>query len=203
MKKKNKKEGFALRYLGKNSVASKIAWLLNVAWYLTFAAIVILVGIFVVSRFAPELFSYDGLTFEFQGGLRMALDPELISPEAVNRLPLTALLVVVTSMPVVLVIIYQLRQLFREFAGENPFTLSNAKRVRVIGFAVLAWSVLSAVGEVLLGYYIMNSVHIPGVEFGVNIKLDLTVVFLGFVVLVLAEIFSMAAGIKEEQDLTI
>lgn len=192
-----------MRYLGKNSVASKIAWILNAAWYVTVGAIVILVGIFAVSRFAPELFSYDGLTFEFQGGLRMALDSELISPEAVNRLPLTALLVVVTSMPIVLVIIYQLRQLFREFAGENPFTLSNAKRVRVIGFAILAWSVLSAIGEVLLGYYIINSVQIPGVEFGVNIKLDLIVVFLGFVVLVLSEIFSMAAGIKEEQDLTI
>ncbi len=100
-------------------------------------------------------------------------------------------------------IIYQLRALFQAFTRKQLLMLQNAKRIRLIGFAtVVAWA-FSVAADFVGRSYVINSFNIPGVELTSTFVPDFFMLFLGIIVLVIAEIYRMAAEIREESDFTI
>jgi len=81
-----------------------------------------------------------------------------------------------------------------------PFSLANARRVRIIGFIALAQALtaflLSWKASFLAGGYIPENLRL----YYININISF---FLPLVILVIAEVLRMGAKIEEERALTI
>lgn len=190
-----------VKYLGKKSASSVLKVVLDLAWYLGLAGVVLLVLFqvyFLVG--GPELIpgslqiETPGLVFRFTDGL----------PEPVTRTKFVVqFILVLLLMAVGLVVLYQLRKIFATLAGETPFTGENVRRIRIIGIAVIAGALLNTIVHIMIGIYLSSIVRVPGLELSVNLKVDLNGILLGVVVIILAEVFRYGACLQEEQDLTV
>lgn len=188
-----------MRYLGKKSVSQVVSKWLSILWYGSMAgAAFILIGVFVANR------NLEGFGLTIRGGLKIRVSPEYITPGFDYKKYFGLLLLSVLFMiPLYMAAIYQLRGLFREFVRNRPFNKENARRIRIVGWCVMAsWLVDNVLGAAL-SWTIARNVQVPGVELSTNLFPRLTGLFLGLIILVLSEVFAEAALIKEEQDLTI
>ncbi len=190
-----------MKYLGKKSASSVLKVVLDLTWYLGLAGVVLLMLFQVYFMVGgPELIpgslqiETPGLVFRFTDGL----------PEPVTRTKfVVGFILVLLLLAVGLLVIYQLRKIFATLAGRTPFTKENARRIRIIGIAVIAGALLNTIVYFMLGLYISNFVQLPGVELIANLKVDFGGIFLGAVIIILAEVFRYGACLQEEQDLTV
>ncbi len=192
-----------MKYLGDKSASSALHVVLKLAWYLGLIAVGLLVVLqvyFLVGlirgsdQFPGSLqIETPGLVFRFTDGM----------PEPARTQFVLMLILYLILLAVGLLVLYQLRKIFATLAGETPFTGENVRRIRIIGIAVIAGSLLSTVAHFMLGIYISNIVQMPGLELYANFKVDISGIFLGAVVIILAEVFRYGARLQEEQDLTI
>lgn len=192
-----------MKYLGDKSASSVLHVVLNLAWYLGLIAVGLLVVLQVYFRVGlmrgPEQFpgslqiETPGLVFRFTDGM-----PGPSLAQFVLQFFLILFLLAIG-----LLVLYQLRKIFATLAGETPFTGENVRRIRIIGIAVVTGSLLSTIVHFMIGLYISNIVHLPGLELYANFKVDISGIFLGVVVIILAEVFRYGASLQEEQDLTV
>ncbi len=192
-----------MRYLGKKSLASFLRRLLDVAWYLAIGGSILLVGSIVFSWLKmPEMTSGQGslvietpgLDFILHDGLQGAFAPSHFLFQFILTLPLLA---------AGLIVIYNLRRIFATLIQEKPFQVENIRRIRLIGIVVIAGTVLSGILHTLIGFYLVNLINLPGLELKANVSLNISGLFLGVVILTLAEIFRLGAALQEEQDMTV
>ena len=109
-------------------------------------------------------------------------------------------------MPVVaaaLVVLYQLRRVFGTLAAGDPFVRENATRIRMIGFAVLGMELVRVLVLSAQAYYLRANFSFTGIQLRTLPHPDLGVLFLGLVLLVIAEVFRQGADLREEQSLTV
>lgn len=191
-----------MRYFGQKSIVSKLAKLFNALWYMSFLTLALTLYSLLSSLFNPDFLAYASTCVLLSSGLTMKIAPEYANPT--NSILLVGLGVVgFIATPVSMFIIYQLRGLFQAFARKQLLTLANAKRIRFIGYAIVVSWAVSLVAEFLGTHYLINAVAVPGVELTSNFVLDYWTLFLGLIVLVIAEIYKMAAEISEESKFTI
>ena len=141
---------------------------------------------------APELGVSNAIIRNAQGSLEISGAPPS-SNYAKNMLELAVLLVVV----------YQLRKIFKTLMAANPFVADNATRIRFIGFAVIIGEILRTVLHCFQTFLVAKYCKAEGLELAFSFDLSLTNIFVGFAILILAEVFRMGTQIKEEQDLTV
>lgn len=189
-----------MKYLGNKSASSVLKVVLDLAWYLGLAGAVVIalfLGRTLVGgrQLSPGSLQIEmpGLIFRFTGGIPQVGHTNLsVQFMLILLLMLTALLV-----------LYQLRKIFATLAVGTPFTGENVSRIRIIGIAVIAGALLQNAVHILNGIYLSGVLRMPGLESGVNMKVDLTGILVGAVVIILAEVFRYGAGLQEEQDLTV
>lgn len=181
--------------LGRRSASSALKAVLDLAWYLGLAGVAVMVLFqvrFLMGGWAGSLqITTPGLVFRFTGGI-----PDL-------RALLVFQFSVIFYWLAGLLVLYQLRGIFATLAAGTPFSGDNVRRIRIIGMAVIAGSLLKTVVYTMIGLHIADLVQVPGLEVQGRIELDLGGIFLGMVVLVLAEVFRHGARLQEEQDLTV
>lgn len=83
------------------------------------------------------------------------------------------------------------------------FAPENTSRIRGIGVAILVLAAVQWAGGIAAGRFIAQQVHLAGVEVAARLGPDLTTIFFGLLVIVLAEAFRLGTQLQEEQDLTI
>lgn len=136
-----------------------------------------------------------GMVFRFTEGLSEPASPALFVLQFTLILPLLA---------IGLLVIYQLRKILAILVDAAPFTSENGHRMRIIGFAVIAATLLKTALGFLLGIYLTSMINLPGLELNANIRAeDFAGVFLGAIILILAEVFRQGACLQEDQDLTV
>jgi len=98
--------------------------------------------------------------------------------------------------------VYNLRKLL---AGgiENPFTLENARRIRVIGFLMLATVAAEIAVNLVIARFVINNVHIPGASIRANPLPYRGGFFSALLVLILSEVFKLGVLLQQEHDLTV
>ncbi len=104
--------------------------------------------------------------------------------------------------PILLALIsYQLRGLVRSAYGGRPFTFDNVRRLRLIGLCTLIYGPLN----VLAKWIQLYSSH-KGDFLDLSIRLGVDsadTIFLGLLILVLAQVFDMGVRLQTDNDLTV
>ncbi len=102
------------------------------------------------------------------------------------------------------VVVYYLRRIIRSVAGGSPFIPENVNSFRRIGLIVIAGSILQGITGGLAGLVMMRNLVPPaGVQFNARFTLSLEGLFLGLVILALAEVFRYGTELQQESDMTI
>jgi hypothetical protein len=98
-------------------------------------------------------------------------------------------------------IVWYLRKLIRTIKEGNPFLPENPGRIRKIAYAILVWAPfeLMTYGSMYRAFTIQS--HIPGGF--IQLRPSLEMIFLGLVILVIAEVFKQGVKLQQEQDLTV
>ncbi|HOJ58202.1 MAG TPA: DUF2975 domain-containing protein [Bacillota bacterium] len=194
-----------MRYLGKKSVASWIHRVLGFLWYAFWVIGILLAGWQLFTGIFPEKsltnlppaslqIQTPGLDIKFEG-----VTAAIVS----QRFLWLTLFSTVVVFAVYLYVLYNLRRVFATLVAGNPFARENVSSIRRIGGAVITGAVVRSLVQTAFGLFFAQNVAIPGVDFTAKLTLDFVTLFLGFVILVLAEIFRMGSELKEEQDLTV
>ncbi len=111
--------------------------------------------------------------------------------------------VVAAGVGLVLVIIFQLRRLVAALRAGRPFTAANARRVTVVGGALVLSELLRS-GVLLAGsWWAARHVHASGVVFRAGFPLRIEVLAAGVLLIVFAEVFRRGSALQQDHDLTI
>jgi hypothetical protein len=94
-----------------------------------------------------------------------------------------------------------LRQFVKTLFAGNPFVEANARRLRYIAFFTIGYSIFEIVTQLFRSYWISRAVQKPALDASFSFRLDILV--LGLMILVIAEVFRIGVGMREEQSLTI
>ncbi len=188
----------------KKSAASFIEKLLGLAWYLGIVFGVFLIGGQIYLMIASPAWLGETMKLQIEtSGLVFSFTEGFSAPEA-GTIFIYQFALVVPLLAMGLLIIFQLRKIFATIAKGSPFSMENSKRIRVIGWTIIAASAIKALLSFLLGLYFSTLINLPGLDLMANIRLqDFAGVFAGVIVLALAEVFQHGARLQEESNLTV
>lgn len=123
---------------------------------------------------------------------------------APSKRALVAPLLTLTVMLLLAVwVVQQLRELLRAISGGRVFDPRNARYVQRIGWAVIAAEPLRAWITYSANTYAASRFVADGMRFVWNVDVNLSAVFCGLVILVIAEVFRAGTKLDEDQSLTI
>ncbi len=187
-----------MRISGKRSVSSFVSVVLTVIWWLLFpvlAGVAVGIAVLAVSPGVGE----GSLNVDAQF---MRLTFPLVDG---NQRPLIVgtLCLVLVELGAAQLIVYHLRKLFANIRADRPFATENSRHIRIVGLASIAGSVLVSLVCLAAGYFAMGEIRIPGVVVSPRLGSPMTGIFLGLVILVLAEVFRRGAELQEDHDLTV
>lgn len=98
---------------------------------------------------------------------------------------------------------HQLRAFLRSVTAGAPFIADNPRRIRNIGSLIIAADVFASTWTWLLSRYIAPHLTLEGVLFTPRFDFNWTQLLLGFLILLIAQIFELGVQLEDEQALTV
>lgn len=187
----------------QSRVISVLKVLISIFWYVLIGGIVFLVLLAPVLAFIPPEIFPETVSFTL---VTPFMGVEFIDAGAVNLKAVFLSLdgMVLLWLALAAAVIYYLRRIFQSVAAGSPFIPENVTSFRAVGLFVIAGSVLQSIAGALVGLVMMNNLITPaGVHITPRGTLDLGGLFLGLVILALAEIFRYGVELQNEQNLTV
>jgi hypothetical protein len=209
-----------MKTIGKSSLSSVLKVILDVVWYLSIAGLalaVVLAAMSVLKRGnvpghlnIPVLVSIDPGCYSISApdyGITGA-ELEEVSADLHFRSPGGQLLLffaayIAVALGILMVVIYQLRNILGTLAAGSPFVAANAWRIRFIGWAVIVGEVAQAFIEFMGQIIVKATFEATGVTFGWHFHMSFQTLFWGFVILAVAEVFRLGVELREDQSLTV
>lgn len=96
----------------------------------------------------------------------------------------------------------QVFRIVRSITKSKVFEFKNIKRLRHIGYALLSFYVVDLVFIFSSFRLVSHIVQVEGYSLQMGLG-NITIIFLGFVILMFAEVLKISTQLKEEQDLTV
>ncbi len=217
-----------MKMLGKRSVASVLKVILDGLILVTSVFGVLAIFLLLLAALSGNTGPHDefinlGIPYSLeQTGIKQEIQPldatlgEMALGMEISReltLNLTKwwfliLIIIFTTLnfAVFLYILLQLRHILASLTEGNPFTLKNAKRIRIIGIVIIGGELLISLVMIGFAMIINASVDIRGFQLiwmKLIFEISLPTIFLGIVVLIIAEIFRLGVRMREDQELTI
>ncbi|HEX8470865.1 MAG TPA: DUF2975 domain-containing protein [Brevundimonas sp.] len=177
-----------LRTLGPGSVASLLKIALDVAYVLLMLITAVLLVAFVAAVFIP-ISNYNITVSDHDGGLQQPLTRPLL---------LFGLGALSAWFGGFLMILRNLRLIFRTLTAGDPFQPENVRRLRGIGLTLA-----TVTAGVWVAQGMVAARLVPGVMDPQGFGELLTPIFSVLVVFVLAEVFREGARLRRESELTI
>ncbi|HLG59512.1 MAG TPA: DUF2975 domain-containing protein [Vicinamibacterales bacterium] len=112
-------------------------------------------------------------------------------------------IVLIVLLAVVLLVIGQLRAVFRTLQAGQPFVPANATRIRWIAYAVIVSEIARSAIVFFENYYAMTHFAAEGLRFHARPEVNGLVIVSGLIILVLAEVFRVGTRLDEDQSLTV
>jgi hypothetical protein len=193
--------------MARKSVIPFFTVLVNVLWWLFIAgACLLTVAAVVAVVVAPGAGDASGrMSFTWQaGGLAIRFPFAPGTEPAVSSVTM-ALMFVPALVLVALggVILFHLRKIMKSLSPDLKFLPDTARRLSIMGWVTIGTGVLSSIVRAAAAWYFISHVRIEGVDLSAQLSPDWVLLFIGFVLFVLAEIWSRAAELQEDHDLTV
>lgn len=102
-----------------------------------------------------------------------------------------------------ILIIYQLRKIFKNISSENYFANNSSKLISNIGLLIIFGSLFQSILSYLGSKYIVENIKVNGISLSTDTDFNLSIFLIGFIVLALSQVFRFGTKLKDEQDLTI
>jgi Protein of unknown function (DUF2975) len=206
--------------IGKLSVSSFLAALVNVAVYLVAMAVVLMLGLASVPLFFHDLANTEmsiPVSFSVETGALGVAAPApdkataeirdargtLVFPPPSGVIVTTTALLASAAMAIGLWVLLQLRAVFRTLRDGHPFVAANASRIRWIGCAVICWEIVHALVLFAGNAYAKAHFSAGVLRFDAWPSVDVFAIIYGLIILVIAEVFRAGARLHEDQSLTI
>jgi hypothetical protein len=107
------------------------------------------------------------------------------------------------SMIASLWIAYLLRGFFRAVRDGRPFDPGNPKRIRIIGFVIIANEIFQQISSHLLSAHLVPLLKTTITGLSTGREANMAMLFIGLIVIALAQVFELGGRIQREQELTI
>jgi len=209
-----------MKGIGKSSISSVLKVILDVAWYLSIAGIsiaVILAAISLQSRgnlrghlnipvivdVDPGVYSISAPDYGITSATLQDLSGDLHFRSPGGRMLLFFAAYIAAGFGILMVVLYQLRNIMATLAAGSPFVAANAGRIRFIGWTVIAGHLLQGFIEFIGQVVVKASFQATGITFGWTYHMSVQTLFWGFVILALAEVFRLGVELREDQSLTV
>ncbi len=111
--------------------------------------------------------------------------------------------IVLIEIGVSLFILHQLLNFLDEVTNARLFVRQNAAAIRKIGWVVALYAPVAGLIQYLMTWALIDRVRLTGATLGFGFYVDISTVFLGLIIVVIAQIFDEGVKLKEEHDLTI
>jgi hypothetical protein len=182
-----------MRAIGRGSISSVLKVAVDVAWVIACALLGFIWIITAISVFAI-----------YSGGAPIAAF-ERIAIDEPGRIAAWTMIGTIFCVGAMIICAY-LRGIFETLVAGDPFVPENARRLRAIALVLavieLARMSISVLVQVLLGVFgLQGADHVPG--FSLSVSLNFSVWFSVITLVVLAQVFSEGAALREEQKMTI
>ncbi len=207
-----------MKTMGRKSVSSIVKVALDVAWYLTIVLGVlltldVLVGlggrspgrVDLMIQFEPDpaAYSIESEALDVENAIIRQASGKLLFRSTNGSLLVAYLSLVIVWLGAALLIIHQLRSVFRTLVAGQPFVRANATSIRVIGIVVIAMEIARFLLLVAQSAFLRGSFTFEGLTLTAFPRPNLGVIFVGLVILVIAEVFRQGSELREEQELTV
>lgn len=186
------------------SLLSVLRLLVNIAWYAS-----LIVALMLVWGAFRTLLPDAGIPGEHawawkvdQPGLTLTFPGALPAPATRQFFRFSVFPTGIPAYVMLMMILHVLRKLLA-CSIESPFTPENASRVRTLGLLLLGNVVIRATGNLLYSRWVVENVHLPGVDIQTNILTLGGGLFTALLVLILSEVYRYGVLLQEERDLTV
>ncbi|MCX7884188.1 MAG: DUF2975 domain-containing protein [Caloramator sp.] len=133
--------------------------------------------------------------------VELKFDNALLSNVDVKPIIIFTLIMASVVLLIFASILKQTIQILRSVENDTPFAVENATRLNKIGIILIVSSFVIRIFEFLSANTLINSINLPNVT--VNYSVDITMLFLGVLLLVLSGIFSYGNYLQKEYDETV
>jgi hypothetical protein len=210
-----------MKTMGRRSVASFVAALINIGWYSAMVLLALSVCVLAIAPWVdPPRIEVD-LEVPVAFRIDTATHPVTASPSGVERVhlenahgsllfsPRSGVEVAGFAVPLVAVLalvmwgLAQLRAVFRTLRAGHPFVAANAIRIRRIAYAVILGELVRSAGAYLGMRYAMTHFVIQGLRLQMRWDLSIVAIIAGLIIFVIAEVFREGTRLDEEQSLTV
>ena len=209
-----------MKTMGKRSVSSFLAVLVEVSWFAVAIGAVLMVCLSFVPLFAdvrqfdmdlPVSFSVDAQAVHASaaiGGESVQVRKahgrgSLTFPPPGGAFFSATTLSLAVLLALLLWALGQVRAVFRTLRAGQPFAPANAGRIRWIGYAVIAGELARTAVVFVANSYAMRHFTVAGLHFNAWPDVNLLAIVHGLIILVIAEVFRMGARLDEDQSLTV
>lgn len=196
----------------------KATWIaVQLLWYLGWVAAVINLALIIVTATSSFQVKYVRLPIEVtfdqpMHGEDLHIDDVLpivgyeghVKVEADNmRWQAGWLFIPALLMAGYLFVVYMLRAFIRTVHDGSPFIRENPKRLRIIGYCVTAAGPVYGLLNYLYARVHLHQIDIPNATLEVPIDIYPLAIFLGLIILIIAQVFDYGLSLQTEQDLTV
>lgn len=206
-----------MKALGKKSLSTILAVILNIAWWIEWIAATVLIAAITIAAFSKEHVnltvpvSFSTVNFKTVSSINNTMSKGQLDVMNGNfvfpfniTLQNTLLLLagVVMAFSVLLLITYQLKLIFLNFRKNQPFNELNIPRIRNVGILLICFSILQWLFTICLNLFLIS--HFKW-EDGIKLTYQFNVSFivLGIILLIVTEIFRVGFVMEEDNNLTI
>jgi serine phosphatase RsbU (regulator of sigma subunit) len=207
-----------MRLLGRWSLASWMTVAIDVAYYslLIVVAIVFAIALWVAWARVQNLSLQYNVPVEFQ--LDQVSHPIVSARQGVQAVSITgahATLAItgpvsslgfaglgfaIIALGVVLFVLNRLRAIFRTLGDQNPFVVSNAARIRMIGVVLVFGALASTAFNAWFSSRVTREISMAGLTFQRDWSVDRGAIFAGLILLILAEVFRLGSEMKGDLE---
>lgn len=185
-----------MKYIGRKSLSSFLFIIIKISFVVTLIGLCAGILVFFFPSLNDQVplkasFDYPGLSMSFENA------EDIFSYPVYTSIWISGI--------VLLVILYLLRKIFRNFRNGEVFTDSNVKSMRLTGLSVIILAVVNSITDLMRGRLVVEKLEdlSESMDLQAVIRIDPATLFVGFLILIFAEIFKMARQYKEENELTI
>lgn len=181
-------------------------FLIIIYWLYFVFSILVGIGLAIVFFVPKDKFN----VYPFSSSLKFSIEIDnlyfWVSPAGSESVNIKILLIakLILALIVAFITILVLRQIIsilKTVEEENPFDIENSKRLSFIGKILIISSLILKPIQSLLIMYFIDIFKIENISKKINI--DLTILFIGLFIILLAKIFSYGNYLQQEYDSTV